>query len=323
MRIGRSRQGLPLGFRRTITRLLASLLTHLFRTLVLLVPETCDRWLAFRLAAILPLISPRLRRHARDNVARIYGDSLAADGRLALVDRVFDNLGRAIVEAIRMSRWSREELLARVRVHGAWRVRRLIEAGRGAIFLTGHYGNFELLAAVCGSFGKPVHAMARAMDDEVIEQMVNQTRERHNVRVIHKTSWRAALRLLRGGGLLGALGDQAVNTGGVMLDFLGHPAPTPLGVPILARQAKVPIAPCFITRDANDRFTVCYHAPLEVPQTGEDETELQAAAQRINDLYTAQIRHKPDEWLWMHRRWKQPLATRTTAPKLSRSLADD
>ena len=292
-----------------------------FRLLMDLVPESRDRGVARWLTRQLSVLVPDLRRRIADHLRLVYGRTHALEDRRAMAQRVQFNLGCTLTEFMRLAHRRPDELLRRTRTFGQIHLRRALEAGHGVLLVTAHYGSYELAGAYCAAQGLPITVLARARDDVLTEQFVGRTRSLHHINVVHKTAWREAVRVLREGGLVGVLADQAVNTGGVMGEFLGHPAATAVGPILMAQQTGAALLPCFVTRDNNGRLTVELHGPLELPQTGDEEADLWAAAQQLNDVLSAQIRHRPEEWQWLHRRWKTPRSIRRRAPKLRRAMA--
>ncbi|MBI2302979.1 MAG: lysophospholipid acyltransferase family protein, partial [Armatimonadetes bacterium] len=299
-----------------LQRRLVAVTFVLFRTLVLVLPRHWDPALGWLITRIIWFLQPKLFGRMLDHLRLVYGDRLSPAERYALAVRIVDHFGRTVTEFMRMVQTSPEEVRRRTRVLGQGALRQAERTGRGVIMVTGHYGNFEMMAANCGAYGLPILAIARSRDAELIEGFLAETRARHNITIVHKQSWREAVQRLREGGMVGLLADQAVRTGGTLATFMGHPAPTPLGPLLMARHSGSLLIPAFIVRDANDRFTVEIHKPLALPDTGDEEADLNAGAQQLNDVVGGQIFHKPEEWLWLHRRWKQPRSLRRGSPKL-------
>ncbi len=294
-----------------------------FRTLMAYAPPSWDRTIAWGSDQLLGTLVPDLRRRVAANLQLVYGKTQTPEQLAAFARRVRRNLATTLIEFMRLSECGPEDLLRRTRTYGQIHLRRALQAGRGVLLVTAHYGSYEVAGAYCAAFGLPITVLARARDDELTEQFVTRTRSQHHIRVIHKTAWREAVKVLREGGMVGVLADQAVNTGGVMAEFLGQPAATAVGPVLMAQQTGAAVLPCFVTRDANGRLTVELHAPLALPDTGDAEADLRAAVQALNDVLSAQIRYKPEEWQWLHRRWKTPRSVRRHVPKLSRAMAAD
>jgi len=319
----RHSHGSDLTVGRRLKRLITMLGVMAVRRFIALAPPSWDATIAATLDWLLGTLIPDLRHRINHNLFLVYGQTHTLEQRAAIGSRVRRNLAATLIEFMRLSDCGPDDLLRRTRTYGQIHLRRALEAGRGVLLVTGHYGSYELAGAYCAAHGLPITVLARARDDELTEQFVTRTRTHHHVRVIHKTAWREAVRILREGGLVGVLADQAVNTGGVMAEFMGQPAATAVGPILMAQQTGAAVLPCFVTRDANGRLTVEIHAPLPLPETGDDEADLRAAVQSLNDVFSAQIRHKPEEWQWLHRRWKKPRSIRKRVPKLERSMATD
>ncbi|NUP98847.1 MAG: lysophospholipid acyltransferase family protein [Armatimonadetes bacterium] len=315
----REARSIPTRLRRLVTA--AAIIS--FKTCVQAVPTSWDPCLAEWIQRQVRFWFPKLERRVHEHLLMIYGGELGQAERLALARRIFGNLGRSLTEFMRMGQLSGDDIRRRTRIHGQHHLRRALEAGRGVLMVTGHYGNFEMMAACCGAYDLPITAVARASNEELTEQFIQRTRAHHNIRIVHKLAWREALKTLRQGGIVGMLVDQAALTGGVMADFLGHPASTAIGPLVLARQTGAAILPCFVTRDANGHQTVEMHGPLVLPQTDDEEADYREAAQRLNAVLGRQIRHRPEEWHWMHRRWKKPAAIRSNVPRLRHALRVD
>jgi len=278
-------------------------------------PLHSDPALARTLRFWVVMLWPALRRRLRDHLRLVYGATTTAGWREDLASRVMSCTARGAIEFIRLSQTTPKQLQQRIRVNGQGHLRQALAGGRGVIMLTGHYGNFEMMAALCAAYDLDVTVIARASDEDLVEQYVGAIRAQHKVRVVHKQAWREAFRTLENGGIVGILADQAAARGGIMADFLGHPAPTALGPFMLAQRTGAPVLPCFIQRDPNGFMTVDMHRPLQFVESGDEDTDALAFTQRMNDAIGAQIRMRPEEWHWVHRRWKTPVAVRRAARK--------
>ncbi|MCC7495452.1 MAG: lysophospholipid acyltransferase family protein [Fimbriimonadaceae bacterium] len=323
VRIGKSRHGERLGLLRTVRRIATAWTIAGLKTVAALLPARCDRWVARGLTTAVRCLAPGLERRIHDHLRFALGRSHSVPSRRALAELVIGNLGRFASEWLRLGQLGPADLRRRSRIYGQIHLRRALDEGRGALLVTAHYSNFEWLAACCGAYGLHITVVARAGDADLIEQAVSATRSQHNITVVHKLAWRQALKALRQGGIVGMLADQAVNTGGVMVEFLDHPATMAPGPILLARQTGAHLLPAFGTRDLDGRMTVEIHPRIELPESGDEEADLRLAAQQLSSAISAQIRHRPDEWFWMHRRWKPPVKLRSNAPKLDRALRDD
>jgi KDO2-lipid IV(A) lauroyltransferase len=181
-----------------------------------------------------------------------------------------------------------------------------VEAGRGAgrpvLILTGHCGNWELLAATLNRRGLGMAVVARELDDPLQQESLLRFRARFGTRTIVRGRPGAArelLRAVRTGGGLGMLIDQDTRVEGVFVDFFGRPAWTPIGAADLALRFRATVLPTFIERrpDGDHRATI--HPPLDLP------ADPAAATQAMTATIEAQVRRVPGQWVWMHRRWRR------------------
>jgi KDO2-lipid IV(A) lauroyltransferase len=278
---------------------------------VRLVPPSADNWLAALGVGLVRFLAPGLHGRMLDHLRLVYGGELNPEQRAALAERVWHKQARNMIEFFRLARANPEELRRGVVIRGLRQIRALRARHVGVIGVTAHYGNFELLGALWSVLLGPWAVIVREKDDAGTENYVNAVRRRFGQVVVHKEDFRTAARLLRQGHAVGLAADQAAHVGGVMADFLGHPGATALGAPTLARLGQAALVCSFITRDANGRLTAEIHRPLALPDDPDQEAWLSHGAQAINDVLSAQIRCQPDEWLWLHRRWKQPLSLRS------------
>ncbi|MDR1110383.1 MAG: lysophospholipid acyltransferase family protein [Deltaproteobacteria bacterium] len=256
----------------------------------------------------------RRREIARDNIQKAK-DNGALDQDLdvaATARKSFENLGRTAIESFCLLHRGLGYFEGRVEMAGAaGGIPALVEeagkTGRGVIFLTAHAGNWELsTAAVPARFGFKVSVVGRSQG-RLSNEILGRIRSKGGGQFIFKDGGAVAmLRLLRSGGFLGTLFDQAdiVGTGAAKLTFMGRPALTTLGPLRLAAKTGAPVVPFFCRRQG-DRHVIEF-SPHLTPPPGNDRDWLLDSAQKLNDLLAGFIRLHPDQWMWSHRRWKMP-----------------
>ncbi|MBI5831308.1 MAG: hypothetical protein HZB16_03240 [Armatimonadetes bacterium] len=266
-----------------------------------------DRITATIVLFLVRLLNPSLHHRMLDNLRLVYGRQMTPEQRRQLAERVWANESATFIEFIHGRRLSPHEVRRVTVFRGLRRLGQATAGGHGVIVLTGHFGNFEWLGMALASFGLPAAAIARA-NRSVAEQVVAEVRETHGLEIVYDTDWRRAISLLKQGVSVGIVADQAVRRGGIMAEFLGQQATTPLGPFILARFGNAPLIPVFITRDANGRHIIEAHPALEMPRTRDRDADFRAAAQTMNDHFSAQIHSRPEQWHWLHRRFKPPLS---------------
>jgi KDO2-lipid IV(A) lauroyltransferase len=187
-----------------------------------------------------------------------------------------------------------------VDVEGLDRVRALREQGQGIMFVTGHCGNWELLAAAANCSGLRITVAVRGLDEPPLQGLITGLRTRFGTRMVERGEPRAARELLRGlrDGALGMLIDQDTRVEGVWVPFFGRPAHTPVGAARLALRRNTVVVPAFIERREDGSHRAWFDAPLAIPK---DEMEATAVMTRAIE---EQVRRRPEQWVWMHRRWR-------------------
>lgn len=267
---------------------------------------------------------------ARTNL-RLAFPELAPEARERLLRDVYANLGRVVAETALLGRLRPDELLSLADVEGleALETARAAHPWRGAIVLTGHFGSFELFAAIMAAHGIPLSIVHRTSNTEVLDRMLTERRAAQGIELIRRDSAaRAVLRALRAGRVVVMPLDQ--NTGlrdGVFTSFFGRPACTRDGPARLAMRTHVPVVPAFMFRIGDTwRHRVCIGKPLSLEPGADDPEQNQAAIQRNVGRMTAAIeeaiRLAPEQWIWNHRRWKTTPdgLSRLYPPKGSRPL---
>jgi KDO2-lipid IV(A) lauroyltransferase len=265
---------------------------------------SAQRW-GGRLGALGWRLSRRDRRRAIEHVGIAFPE-LAAAERRELAQRSFVHLGTTLGEALYLMRRDAAEVERRVRVEGWEHVAQEREAKRPVLIVTGHCGNWELLAATINGRGLGMSVVARQLDEPELDGLLVGLRARFGTPTIARGTpgaARALLRALRQGGALGMLIDQDTKVEGVWVPFLGRPAFTPVGAADLALRFGCAVIPASIERLADGSHLARFHPALDLPA---DPT---AATAAMTEPIEAQIRRVPEQWVWLHRRWRrQPAA---------------
>jgi len=249
---------------------------------------------------------PRERKVGLENLARAFPDRDDA-WRKRTYRSLLGHFGRNLVLLLHVSRrWpaGRDRWVDGVDDLEE-RIRQATGGGRGAIIVSGHIGNWELLAGVLATLspGKFL-ALGREIRDERANRLLVRLRESLGAQTHYQADYpRPLLELLRNGGLVGILPDQDVkNLQGTFVDFFGVPAWTPTGPAALARAARVPMLPVFLVGEGG-RFRTVIGEPIEVGREGGSEALTKALSTWTRFLEET-IRRYPDQWAWFHRRWR-------------------
>ncbi|OGX28021.1 MAG: hypothetical protein A2787_01460 [Omnitrophica WOR_2 bacterium RIFCSPHIGHO2_01_FULL_48_9] len=192
-----------------------------------------------------------------------------------------------------------------------------LRQGKGAIAVSAHFGNFPLMLLRCVQEGYKTNAIIRPTRDQEIEKYFFNLRTQLGLNTVYsmprKQCVDTSLRVLRNNEILFIPLDQNFGSqGGVFVDFFGQKAATATGPVIFAMRTKAPIIPMFVIREKDDRHRIIVEPPLELEYKENDRETLEVNTARITQLIERYIRRYPQEWGWMHRRWKhQPMPAET------------
>ena len=258
------------------------------------------------------------RRVAERNVAAAFPTRTPAE-RAAIVRGAFTHFGRLLFELLKFSTLSDAQMLARVEFEGEERVRSAYAQGKGVLFVTGHFGYWELQALVHGLKLQPMAVMARALDNPYLHHLLEEMRTRTGNSVIYRQgTLRRAMRVLQEGQGVGVLIDQHIQSrDAIHVDFFNRPASTTPIVAALAMRTGARIVPLFALPLGGGRYRMIYEHAIEPPPEG-TEDPIHELTQRCTDVLEMYVRRHPDLWLWMHRRWRNE--STNAAPDPERSM---
>jgi KDO2-lipid IV(A) lauroyltransferase len=216
-------------------------------------------------------------------------------------------MGRNLADAIRMKGWSAEFIGRLVEVEGFENIDRAYRQGKGVIALTGHIGNFELIAAWFAFYKKyKVSVIGRKLYDERFDRLLIAQRESLKVaNIASDSSVKAIMEALKDGHALGVLLDQDTHrVRGYFAEFFGRLALTPAGPLYIARKMDVPVVPLAIYRKPDDTYYMRILPPLKFEWTENKEQDVLEALVQCNRALEKLIRYDPTQWVWIHDRWR-------------------
>jgi KDO2-lipid IV(A) lauroyltransferase len=271
-------------------------------TLLAYLPAPLGLWLGRRLGDLAWAVLPGRRAIVVGNLSRAFGPERPPAELTDLGRRCFRHLGMTVVESCTFLFRSPAVLLSRVEFRGTEHIAAAMATGRGLLLLTAHYGNWELLAASHALERWPLSVMVRPLDSALLDPLIERLRLRCGTEIISKRQGlRGALDALRRERMVGILLDQ--NTShreGVFVPFFGIPASTSRGLAVIALRTGAPVVPVFIRRLAGGRHVVQAAPPIPAPGDGDPVAFTAAFNRAIEDA----IRQAPEQWFWLHRRWK-------------------
>ena len=245
---------------------------------------------------LLDLALPRLRRTALKNL-----EMAGFAGRERITTGVFDSVARLVVSFARFPQITRDNVAEWIRYEGLENFQQAHARGKGVLVATGHFGNWELSAFAHAYLFAPMHIVVRPIDNARIDVLVESRRQLSGNRAIaKKDAARGILRALAAGDAVGVLIDQNTTPDqGVFIDFFGVKACAGSAFVKLAQHSGAAVVPGYALWSDKERRYVLHFEPA-VEMTG----DVQKDTQRVHARLEAAIRKNPDQWLWIHRRWK-------------------
>ena len=223
----------------------------------------------------------------------------------AIAKKCFENLGKNVIEFMQYPRLDLKRIQRYVSFEGLQHVEQALAQGKGAIILTAHFGNWELLGASLAATVAPLSPIARQLRSPRLNDLVQRYREKGGyVTIDRDTGIRPALRCLKRNELLGILADVDTTVNGVFVDFFGRRAYTPYSPVAFALKTGAAILPTFMVRQPDNSHRVIIEPPLVLKRTDVKEKELVINTQKFTKIIESYIRQYPEQWIWMHQRWK-------------------
>jgi Kdo2-lipid IVA lauroyltransferase/acyltransferase len=269
-------------------------------------PRPVARFAGARTAEALFGMRPGLRAAATENLTLAFPD-WSPKQRRAVIRGMVRQLGWMAGEFTQFPRYTKANIDRVVLLEGFENFARAQERGKGVLFLTGHMSAWELAPLAQALFGNPLHFLVRPIDNPRVDALITKYRCLSGNRAIDKNqSARAVLKVLAENGTVGVLADQ--NTGlseGVFVDFFGIPACTTAGLARFALRTDAAVVPGFIHWDnAIRKYRLCFEPQVDLTRTGDDDADIRESTQRFTRVIENYVRRYPDQWLWVHRRWK-------------------
>jgi KDO2-lipid IV(A) lauroyltransferase len=244
------------------------------------------------------------RRIAIGNLERAFPGRTRKECR-AVAQSVFAHFGRVLLELIKFGTLSRDEMLRLVEFEGDDRARQAYAHGRGVIFLTGHFGFWELNGIVHALRIAPIGLLARPLDNPHLNRVLERLRQSTGNAVIYRRgALRRIMRALQANEGVALLIDQHVHgPDAILVDFFERPAATTSALAVIARRTGAPVIPVFAIPIEGGRYRMIYEPPVPPPVDDTPEA-IRDFTQRCTDVLEMYVRRYPELWLWMHRRWR-------------------
>jgi len=275
------------------------------RTLGLL-PRWLSRALAILFALLIYRLHGRLRKVAMRNLKMAFPE-MPAKERRRILRGVFVSLGRQLAEFCLLPSYTRENVSRVVIYDGFENFERARARGKGVLFLTGHLGGWELSSFFHSLQGHPLQIVMRGLDNPLVDRLVQSYRTMRGNTVVDKDNFvRGLLGAMKKGETVGILMDTNMTPPqGVFVDFFGIPACTASGLARIALRTDAAVVPGFCVWDAVLRkYRLRFDPAMELIRTGEDDADVLTNTALFTEKIEQFVRKYPEQWLWVHRRWK-------------------
>jgi Kdo2-lipid IVA lauroyltransferase/acyltransferase len=269
-------------------------------------PRPLARAVGILLAWKVYLLHVRLRRVGMRNLGLAFPEKSGRE-RARILRGVFTSFGRQVAEVCLFPKYTRENVSKVVVYDGFENFERALARGKGVLFLTAHLGGWELSAFAHSLQGYPLHVVMRPLDNSYLDRLTREYRTMHGNSMVDKDDFvRGLLSAMKAGETVGILMDTNMTPPqGVFVDFFGIPACTASGLARIALRTDAAVVPGFTIWDpALRKYRLRFDPEVKLIRSGNDDTDAVANTALFTRIIEDYVRRYPDQWLWVHRRWK-------------------
>ncbi len=277
-----------------------------FRFLIIYTPHVILYTILDFLSYILFSINKKHRKIAKANLDLAYEDTISEDEKNEIIKGCYKNLVYTLADFIRNQGATKEEVLSKVTFKNESFLTKLIKENRKIIIMTAHYGNWELLSLAIAAKLTPLSVVGRDLESNVMNKILTKNREQFDVELLSKTgAMKGMVQALKKNRPVGILVDQNTkNEEGILIDFFGKKARHTPSAAVLAKKFDAVIIPAFIKSIDNENYEIEFFESFEVSNSEDKEKDILECVQKQADITEQVIRSKPNEWFWLHQRWK-------------------
>lgn len=258
------------------------------------------------LGRLSSVFTAKSRRRVKEHLTMVYASEKSPSEIDKLSVKVFEMLGKNAGDVIRGFRILELSEFEKFRViHGAEHIEAAHKKGKGMILLTGHLGAFEFTATELSFRGYKPLIIGTRMKDEKLNELLARQRSKLGATAVERGKDTVKLvKTLKSGGTVLILIDQDTKVKSRFVNFLGRPCATPIGATLMALKTGAAVLPMFTHLRDDYKLEINCYPEIEMTVTGDEETDLVANTQILNDVIEREIRKYPEQWVWMHERWK-------------------
>jgi KDO2-lipid IV(A) lauroyltransferase len=288
------------------------------------IPRAWARALGRGLGRVLADLDPRHVAIASENLRHAF-PHWDESRRLRTARGIYTHLGDTLLDILWLDGRPKEDTLALIDIEGTEHIESARARGRGTVFVTGHLGNWEMSALAWGWLKEPIGVVARPLDNPALDAKLNAFRARSGNLVISKRrALPDILRLLRQGRGVGILIDQNVQEDdGIFVEFFGRPAATTTVAAALAVKTGCAIVPAYCETMPSGRYRVVCEPPFAWTPSGSRQADIAQITQGLTARIESWVRQRPEQWLWIHRRWKTQPRPAVAAVAQAPAIASD
>src|ERR1700685_962693 len=269
-------------------------------------PRPVARAIGIGLAWVVYLLHVRLRQVGMRNLALAFPEKSEAE-RARILRGEFASLGRQLAEVCRFPKYTLENVEKVVVFDGFENYERAGARGKGVLLFAGHFGGWELSSFVLSMRGHWMYVIMRGMDNKYLGRLIEHYRTMHGNKAVDKDDFvRGLLSAMKGAEVVGLLMDTNMTPPqGIFVDFFGIPACTASGLARIALRTDAAVVPTFTIWDAElGKYRLRFDPAVELVRSGDLESDIEANTQKFTSIIEEYVRKYPEQWLWVHRRWK-------------------
>lgn len=262
----------------------------------------CD-WIGTILGHLTWYVVPKKRRNmAIDNVRRCLKVDEREASRIAKLSWV--RFGPMLFEVLRFP-VMKQHFSELVEIEGTEYLKEGLKLGRGGVIAGAHCGNWELMGGALSAAGFPIVGVAKKQKEAGADKFINEFRRLVGMHITYKDNIREMFQMMKKGWYIGLLMDQdPFIRDGIIIDWFGRPTNCVQGPAVLARYKDAPLYPGYIHRNPDGTHKITIYPRIEVPHTDNKEADIRQAIEAVNAVLEQHIRKYPEEWFWLHNRWK-------------------
>lgn len=262
------------------------------------------KWIAWLIYQLVWKVIRYRRKVIISNLTRVYGNNLPKPVN-ELLSGIYKNFVYLWMEFLQLARLTKDELEKRITVHNAELIDQALDEGKGVLFMSGHYGNFEWLGQYYGLKGYKVNGVAKRQSNHAVNKLIEDIRTANGVKVIYtKNAMKDGLAVLQNNELLAVVSDQDGRKRGVFVDFLGQPSSTPVGTAIYQMRSGAPILMIISVRKDYGEFEAFIEPVYSAEKREITDDEILKITQKHTQVLEKWVYKHPEQWFWVHKRWK-------------------